>query len=190
MSGDDIIPSGGQSIGEQQFRWEPEAVTLWRGFSRPGMPWLHCKQLWPLDQMAERVLCSKIPMVRKELTVVFVKPPGGMRKSQVKSWVKGLCEVVLQTGRCPRLAFVTAVPVESEQQQIVKNFNCNLITAVRKLKNNWSGLAIVPLHQFAICSGYSIMNYDQLTADQCKSIVQAMIIMLKHEFPGLAVLRK
>ena len=69
-----------------------------------------------------------------------------MSKSKVKEWVMQMCELVLDVKECPRLVFITAVPVEGPEKEKIKRFNCNLITAVQKCQKQYRPVVVIPVH--------------------------------------------
>ena len=195
--GDDIIPCDGLSEGEDSSDdiVTPEKVTIWLdkqmqswpGFHRCNVPWFQLVADWNFDGMAQTLQQSPVLTVGSQLMVVILAVSGQMTKSAVRRWVDQVCHIMLEKQGCPCLAFVTAIPVEGEQKMDIKNFNCNLITAVHKLQKKVQGrsMVVVPIHQFILKSDIAVNSYDQLSIRDCCGVMQALLIMLRHTFPGL-----
>ena len=199
--GGNIIPYDGLSGGEDSDDdvvmpekvtiWLDEQMQSWPGFRRCNVPWFRLVADWNFDDMAQTLWESPVPAVGSQLTVVMLVASGQMSKSAVRRWVDQVRHIVLEQQGCPRLAFVMAIPVEGERKMDIKNFNCNLITAVRKLHNRVQGhsIVVVPIHQFILKSDVAVSSYDQLSVRDCCGVMQALLIMLRHPFPGLGAVR-
>ena len=160
------------------------------GIRHTGAQWMVYHDYWDAGSMASVVSGSEVPLVGSALTVVMVYLPG-LSKNRICKWVKQLVDVVATAGgTC--MAFATVVPVEGSEKRNIKNFNCNLVSVVRKLQVSSvaAGVQVVvlPVHQFALKSQIHVADHQQLSARQGSAIVQALLIMLRHEFLGLAAL--